>query len=328
VPAALQQMPACAAMDPEARRRACVEFRVKLSRDTGANLTAATCEELCAATFLGEGDSVTLESNPGRFYVSLGEAIEDQTLALVLPDRRKIAWWCFRQAAEVHGHSGGMLKLVGCLYTGRGVTEDLEQAVVWMEKAANLGEPAAKSFLGSILIHGDASAGVAKDAARGFALVREASAQGYGPALFKVAQWYLKGEGVAKDAVHAVTLLWQLIDQGGTYATMAQAELAACYYTGLGVEADTVQAALWCQRAADGGDEDAIHMMLPMIRTCNFCGTRPARQHCERCRKVRYCNTTCQAAHWNRETEPHKGHCRRAAEASQLEAGGASTSAQ
>jgi hypothetical protein len=33
-------------MDPEARRRACVEFRAKLSRDTGANLTATECEEV------------------------------------------------------------------------------------------------------------------------------------------------------------------------------------------------------------------------------------------------------------------------------------------
>ena len=90
--------------------------------------------------------------------------------------------------------------------------------------------------------------------------------------------------------------------------------------------ADTVQAALWCQRAADGGDAGAIDM-LPLIRTCSFCSSSPARKHCERCRKVRYCNAVCQAAHWNREADPHKGHCRRAAEASQQEADGASTSA-
>ena len=90
-----------------------------------------------------------------------------------------------------------------------------------------------------------------------------------------------------------------------------------------------MQAAMWCQRAADGGDEDGIQM-LQFIRTCTFCGATPARQHCERCRKVRYCNAVCQAGHWNREMDPHKGHCRRrAAEASQGgETGGVSTSAQ
>jgi len=96
------------------------------------------------------------------------------------------------------------------------------------------------------------------------------------------------------------------------------------------LEADTAQAAMWCQLAADGGDECAIEM-LPVIRTCDFCGTTPARQHCERCRKVRYCSAACQAAHWNRATDPHKGPCkehrRRAAQASHEEAGGASTPA-
>jgi TPR repeat protein len=99
---------------------------------------------------------------------------------------------------------------------------------------------------------------------------------------------------------------------------------------GRGVDADTVQAALWCQSAADGGDAGAIEL-LARIRKCDYCGSTPARQLCNRCRKVRYCNHQCQAAHWNRETDSHKGPCkehrRRAAEAPQQEAGGASTSA-
>jgi len=108
-----------------------------------------------------------------------------------------------------------------------------------------------------------------------------------------------------------------------------QWQLSFCYWTGSGVEADTVQAAAWCQRAADeAGNARAIEM-LPAIRACDFCGSTPARQLCDRCLKVRNCNHQCQLAHWNRDTDPHKGpckeHCRRAAEASQQEAGGAST---
>ena len=78
-----------------------------------------------------------------------------------------------------------------------------------------------------------------------------------------------------------------------------------------------VQAALWCHRAATGGDAAAVKL-LPIIRSCDFCGKTLARQHCQRCRKVRYCGAACQAGHWKRETDPHKGHCRRrAAEASE-----------
>ena len=100
---------------------------------------------------------------------------------------------------------------------------------------------------------------------------------------------------------------------------MAQITLATCYAEGDGVEANTVQAALWGQRAADSGDAMAI-ANLAITLECDFCGATPARKHCVRCLKVRYCDASCQRAHWNHETDPHKGNCRRAAD------GGASTS--
>ena len=304
---------AAAVMDPGARRRACVEFRVTLSQDTGVNLTAADCEALLDGAFRGEGgEEITLQSNPGRFYTCLGEAIEDQTLSLVLPDHELVAWFCYREAAEVYRHPTGMRRLAECYYTGQGVTEDAAQAAVWFEKAADLGELPAKAALGWFHLNGDPRASVAKDAGRGFALLREAVEQGYGVALVDFAQCYLRGNGVEKDAAHGVTLLLEAATQDDPSTAEAQKLLTVCYMEGNGVEADTAQAAAWCQKAADGGDEDAFKM-LPIIRTCDFCGTTPAREHCERCRKVRYYNTTCQAAHWNRETDPHKGDCRRAA---------------
>jgi hypothetical protein len=53
-------------MDPETLRRACVEFRLKLSQDTGTNLTAATCEALLARTFeFSDHEAVSLHSDPG-----------------------------------------------------------------------------------------------------------------------------------------------------------------------------------------------------------------------------------------------------------------------
>ncbi len=42
----------------------------------------------------------------------------------------------------------------------------------------------------------------------------------------------------------------QEADEAGM--VMAESALAECYMDGNGVDADTVQAALWCQRAADG----------------------------------------------------------------------------
>jgi TPR repeat protein len=253
--------------------------------------------------------------------MSFGALIEAQEL--VVPDHLKVAWFCYREAAEVHKHPGGTGRLAWCYDTGRGVTEDPAPAVVLFQTAADLGDAGSKVALAGFLVDGYPRAGVAKDAARGFDLLREADDQGNNLALYFVAECYLKGKGVEKDAVHGVSLMRQVINRED--ATRA---LATCYMEGNGVEADTVQAALWCQSAADSGDAQAIEL-LPTIRTCSFCFSRPARKHCERCRQVRYCDAECQTIHWNRETDPHKSHCRRrAAEASQEEAGCASTSEQ
>jgi TPR repeat protein len=265
---------AAAAMDPEVRRRACVAFRAKLSRDTGVTLTASDCEYMLATTFNG-GGQVNLQRDPGLFYVCLGEAIENQLLPLVIPEHMKVAWWCVREAAEVHNNRDGMRKLALCYHTGQGVTEDPAPAAVWIKKAADLGDAASKAMFGKFLVCGDARAGVAKDAARGFKLLREAVEQGHGlpVALYIVAGCYLQGEGVEKDAAHGVSLLRQVITQGGPMTAKAQTDLAVCYRIGHGVEADTVKAALWCQSAATGGYAEAIEM-LAVIRTCDFCSSR------------------------------------------------------
>jgi len=305
-------------------RRACLAFRVKLSRDTGLDLPAAVCESLLGAAFTGEGEGgeeVTLQSNTGLFYAGLGEAIRDQALPFVLLDHEKVAWWCFREAAEVHKHPVGMRFLAGSLILGQGVTEDPVQAVVWYQKAADLGDAAAKVKFGAFLMTGDPRAGVAEDAVRGLELFREADDQGHDMALYLVAQCYLNGKGVEKDAAYGVSLLRQVINREDATKSKAERTLTICYMNGNGVEVDTVQAALWCQKAVMSGNEQAIEL-LSIIRECDFCGSTPARQLCVRCLKL---------AHWHRETDPHKGpckeHCRRATEASQPEVGGASTSA-
>ena len=287
-------------MDPEARRRACVEFRAKLSRDTGVTLTAAVCAGLLDKTYRGEGgEQVSLQSDPGLFYTGIGASIEAQKLVVL--DHLKVAAWCYREASEVYQDPAGMRQLAKCLSRGKGVTEDPAQAAVWLEKAADMGVAASEAVFGVFLVHADAQYGVAKDAARGFKLLREAVERGHGLALYPVAQCYLKGEGVEKDAVHGVSILRQVITQGGSMTARAQTHLAQCYIEGNGVEVDTAQAALWCQRAAESDVDNAWAIaLLPIIRTCSFCGTTPARQHCERCRKVRFCDFVCQAAHWNR----------------------------
>ena len=89
-----------------------MEFRFKLWRDTGVNLTAAACAGLLEQeTFEGKGAAynsrgqASLESNPGLFYTCLGDAIFNQRHALVIPDHLTVAVWCFREAAEAGAYT-------------------------------------------------------------------------------------------------------------------------------------------------------------------------------------------------------------------------------
>ena len=232
-------------------------------------------------------------------------------------DHMQVAVFCYRESAEVHQDPEGMRYLAVCHSRGQGVTADPAQAAAWLQKAADTGDAASNAIFGTFLLDGDASLGIVKNVARGFELLREAVELGLSEALFPLAHCYLAGDGVEKDAAHGVALLRQAVEQSSDeQRTMAQTSLAKCYYQGEGVEADTVQAVLWCQRGAQGGEAEAIEL-LPVYQECDLCGSSPARQLCSRCRKVRYCNAACQRAHWNRETYPHKRHCRRAAEASE-----------
>jgi TPR repeat protein len=74
-----------------------------------------------------------------------------------------------------------------------------------------MGDADAKATLSAFLISGDVRAGVAKDAGRAFALSSQAFAQGCSTALMQVAECYVRGLGVVKDAAHGVTLLRQVI---------------------------------------------------------------------------------------------------------------------
>ena len=76
--------------------------------------------------------------DPGLFYVCLGEAIAAQRIVALVPNHVKVAWYCYREAAEVHMHPGGMGKLADCHYIGRGVTVDSARAGALFQKAADL----------------------------------------------------------------------------------------------------------------------------------------------------------------------------------------------
>ena len=97
-------------------------------------------------------EELTLQSDPGRFFTYLGTEIANQTLGFDITDHLKVAAWCYRQAAEVHSHARGMAALSECYYKGRGVNHDPAQGAVWCQRAVDLGDAGAMSFLGELLL--------------------------------------------------------------------------------------------------------------------------------------------------------------------------------
>jgi TPR repeat protein len=104
--------------------------------------------------------------------------------------------------------------------------------------------------------------------------------------------------------------LLQAVTQEDQIQAEAQFTLSSCYITGEGVEADTVQAALWCQRAAKGSHPDAIEN-LPLVRKVRLLRNNARPPAVRPLREGALLYRRCQLAHWNRETDTQKGHCRR-----------------
>jgi TPR repeat protein len=142
-------------MDPNACHRACVAFRVKLSRDTGVNLTTDDCLSLLGAVFEGrDEEQITLQySTPGLFYSSLGAAIEGRWRGFDIPDHMQVAAFCYRESAVVHRDPEGMRRLAVYLSSGhQGGGGDPAQAAAWLHKAVDKGDAASKAILGGFLL--------------------------------------------------------------------------------------------------------------------------------------------------------------------------------
>ena len=157
-------------------------------------------------------------------------------------DKKKALFW-FRKAAE-QGLVGTQCFLGYLYYEGHEIAQDREQAFFWFSKAAEQGNPTAQYYLGRMYSEGDH---VGADMSRALDLCRKAAEQGYlnaldwlgGAALdgnvealfilgelyengkekeefverdlkraaLKMAERYVKGNGVKKDAVQAYAYL-------------------------------------------------------------------------------------------------------------------------
>lgn len=120
------------------------------------------------------------------------------------------------------------------------------EASKWLHKAAEVGDPNAKSRLGELYFHGTGP--VPQDKRKGVEFYKEAASAGVVTSQFNLAYLYLTGDGVPKNSLMAETLFRKAADKG---FVMAMVNLAQMYRTGYGeVPKDVELAKKWLELAA------------------------------------------------------------------------------
>ena len=134
---------------------------------------------------------------------------------------------------------------------GKGVTQDLKQAVVWYQRSATQGFATAQYRLASMFERG---LGAKLDFAKAMLWYQRAAEQGNVKAMHNLAVLNAGREGVAADYPVAARWFTMAADYG---VTDSQFNLAIMHETGLGVEKSARNAYKWFSLAARSGDADA-----------------------------------------------------------------------
>jgi TPR repeat protein len=143
--------------------------------------------------------------------------------------------------------------LLGGIYTvGVGAKPDLNRALPYFQKAADLGNPKAETLLGYLYQQGYEQDGksIAKDGLKATLLFQAAAKQGNAEASYQAGLMFLQSPDIKDDPVEANTYFSSAANAG---LTRAQYQLARDYQSGTGVTQSDAEAFQWFSKAAAGG---------------------------------------------------------------------------
>ena len=169
------------------------------------------------------------------------------------------------------GNADAQYNLARMYFNGNGVTEDIQKALDWFQKAAEQGNTEAQNFIDLYLMFCEATIHYdRKEYDKAFSLYKQVAEGNYTELSFFVAgrlgKMYLDGKGTTKDEVQAFYWYSKLAELQAFYWYSKFAEqgnadapciLAAMYYEGIGVTKDYQKALVWFQKAAEQGNADA-----------------------------------------------------------------------
>lgn len=278
-------------VDPAAERK-CVRYRQR-ARDNGArgadgqtqiiSLHGLAClhtadEGLVVTASLSErgpaaGGNAALAGEAARFFAGVrqhlplqrdgwrGPAEQGDTNAQVWLARsllrsnelEEAIVWLDRAAEKGNAEARTML---GMAYgSGRVVTKSPQEAVKWLRLAAESGYPKAEALLGLTLV----TEAEVRNEEEGRRWVRKAAADGDPLGQSLLGEFLLSGRaGVAKDEAEAAAWYRKAAEQGDA---KAQYMLASLLANGTGVEKDLVHSRFWLELAAAQGHPDARRIL-------------------------------------------------------------------
>ena len=155
--------------------------------------------------------------------------------------------------AVAAGYHFAYVRLGEMCKEGKGRARDDSAAFEYFKKAADKGEIYGKIHLAEAYISG---AGVNKDAKKGVSILEEATKES-SLAKYRLGLCYYEGEGVEKDYKRAV----QLFTECNKFDRDAQYKLGECYFNGYGVKADKQKAKELWRKSAKCGNKDAAECL-------------------------------------------------------------------
>ena len=149
---------------------------------------------------------------------------------------------------------------LGLMYQdGDGVTKNMDEAVKWYTKSADLGYKEAQYTLASLVFQRQIQSISYPQAVTYY---EQAAKQGHVKSQLNLGMLYLRGDVIAQDMPAAVQWLNQA---AGNNNSEAQGYLADLYQQGAGVEQNTVKAAMWLLLATQNEDKRFVNRHTKML---------------------------------------------------------------
>lgn len=149
---------------------------------------------------------------------------------------------------------------LGLMYQdGDGVAKNMDEAVKWYTKSAELNYKEAQYMLASLVFQRQIQSISYPQAVTYY---EQAAKQGHVKSQLNLGMLYLRGDVIAQDMPAAVQWLSQAASNNNSEA---QGYLADLYQQGAGVEQDTVKAAMWLMLATQSEDKRFVNRHTKML---------------------------------------------------------------